>query len=88
MPAPRNKVSHILDKVSYSSDMFRAPACLRARGEPEVSRLCPGILSVLIGALFIAILILKLIELLNYQTITSATSYAVQFLFIYRLKLI
>ena len=67
----------MLRKLSYTADMFKAPACLRARGEPEFSRLCPGMLSVLLGLLFSYVLLINLIELIEYKTISSMTIHEV-----------
>ena len=67
----------ILKKLTFTSDMFKAAACLRANGEPDVSKLCPGILSVLLGIAFIYMLISKFTELVNYKLIDFSRVYEV-----------
>ena len=67
----------ILKKVAFTSDMFKAAACLRANGEPDVSKLCPGILSVLLGIAFFYILLSKFTDLVNYKLIKFSRVYEV-----------
>lgn len=56
---PIAQLKKLFGKISFAADMFKAPASLRARGQQEFSRLCPGVLSVALGVFFWYVLLLN-----------------------------
>lgn len=67
----------MLQKLVFTFDMFKAPACLRAKGEPDVSRLCPGIVSLLLAIFFIYMVVSKFMDLIDYRMIGFSRIYEV-----------
>lgn len=73
-----SNVGKIFKNISFSFDLFRAPANLRAKGKPDVSRICPGLLSLALGILFIWAMVSNVLKILRYEQIETSLIYEVK----------